>query len=97
MEIHPAPHRLSQGAIRLHARNIYQVIGFRGQNGIKSEAVIYCADDDMEGNPKGGTRTAVVYAKQLNVPTFNIRNMRDQYSEESSLLSELLGRIGGDT
>lgn len=98
MEIHPAPQKLTQGALKLHTRSIYQVIGFRGGNGVKSDAVIYCADDsnDLKQLPLGGTRTAVAYAKELGIPTYNIRNMLSQYQDESKLLSELLGRIGGE-
>ena len=73
MSIHPAPDRLSDGAKMLHTRNIYQVIGPQGAAGTKSNIVIYCADEGEDGHPKGGTRTAVVYAKQLEVPTHNIR------------------------
>ena len=74
MKIHPAPQKLTQGALKLHTRNIYQVIGFRGIDGVKSEMVIYCADEGNDFLPKGGTRTAIAYAKQLNIPVYNIRN-----------------------
>lgn len=96
MEIHPAPQKLTQGALKLHTRNIYQVIGFRGQKGVKSDAVIFCADNDSEGLPLGGTRTAVAYARQLGIPIYNIRYMRNKHPNEGKLLSELLDRIGGD-
>jgi len=77
MSIHPAADRLSDGAKMLHTRNIYQVIGPQGAAGIKSDIVIYCADEGDDGHPKGGTRTAVVYAKQLGILTHNIRTKGD--------------------
>lgn len=95
-KIHPEPKKLSQGAIKLHTRNIYQVIGYGGQNGVKSDAVIYCSEQGKDGNPLGGTRTAVVYAKQLKIPVFNIRNMLLKGEDESKLPSTLLRRIRGE-
>jgi len=72
-EIHPNPSALKQGAQKLHTRNIYQVIGKNGADGQKSCLLVYCADEDIVGNPVGGTRTAVMFAKELGVPTINIR------------------------
>lgn len=94
--IHPAASKLKMGAFKLHTRNIYQVIGYGGQNGVKSDAVIYCSEQGKDGNPLGGTRTAVVYAKQLKIPVFNIRNMLLKGEDESTLPSTLLGRIRGE-
>lgn len=77
-KIHPAPDKLTQGAEKLHTRNIYQVIGKDGANGQKSCLVLYCANEDIVKNePIGGTRTAVMFARELDIPTFNIRNAKD--------------------
>ncbi len=45
--IHPAADKLTQGARKLHTRNIYQVIGKNGANGQKSCLVLYCSDEDI--------------------------------------------------
>jgi len=76
LTIHPAPDKLTDGAKSLHTRNIYQVIGPLGKNGVKSELLIYCANEGKDGHPEGGTRTAVVYAKQLEIPVLNIRKTK---------------------
>jgi len=88
--IHPAPERLTQGALKLHTRNIYQIIGPYGNDGYKSDIVVFCADADENGIPVGGTRTGVVYAQQLDIPTFNIRN---HGFDVDALLQAILGRI----
>lgn len=62
--------RMKQGARKLHARNYHQVLG---TTNIKSDIMIYCADDDKNGVPKGGTRTAILLARSFNIPTYNIR------------------------
>ena len=62
--------RMKQGAQKLHARNYYQCIGM----GVVSDFMIYCAEDDKNGTPKGGSRTAIMLARSLDVPTYNIRN-----------------------
>lgn len=69
-DIHPTPERLKSGPEALHTRNIPQILGPKLDN--PSKFVIYCADE-MDGEVKGGTRTAVVLARQYKIPTFNIR------------------------
>ena len=73
-EIHPRPDLLNNMTLKFHARNIYQIVGPLGANGIKSDVVIYCSDDLTFEEPRGGTRTAVMYAKQLGIPVYNIRD-----------------------
>jgi hypothetical protein len=63
--------RMKQGAQKLHGRNYYQVIGF----GDKSDLMAYCADDDKNGVPAGGTRTAILLAQSFSIPTYNIRDV----------------------
>lgn len=70
---HPAPHRLSQGAWRLHSRNPFQVLG-RGLDD-PSAFLIACADYDRFGIPRGGTRTAWLCARHYGVPCFNLREI----------------------
>lgn len=74
LQIHPRPDLLTNTTKKFHTRNIYQIIGPRGADGVKSNIVVYCTDDDLNGEPTGGTRTAVMYGRELDVPTYNIRN-----------------------
>jgi len=90
LEIHPASHLLNNVTTKLHTRNIYQVIGPRGKNGVKSDLVVYCSDVNKKEIPIGGTRTAVVYAQELGIPTYNIR---DAVSDIENLLWEVLQAI----
>ena len=72
-ELHPAWDRLSQGAKKLHQRNIHQVLGRDLENPKPSCFLLACANTDKNGDPLGGTRTAWMLAKKFNVPCFNIR------------------------
>lgn len=90
LAIHPAAHLLTNATTKFHTRNIYQVIGPRGKNGIKSDIVVYCSDVDDKDRPVGGTRTAVMYAEELGIPTYNIR---DAVSDIENLLWEVLNAI----
>ncbi len=61
-QIHPAWDRCSRGAKALHARNVYQVLGL---SLIKPSDFLVCyAEIDKNSDPKGGTRTAWVLAKE---------------------------------
>lgn len=71
-KIHPAPDRLTTGTMKLHRRNIHQVAGDKLDE--PSAFVVYWADGEDTGVPKGGTRTAVAYAQSIGVPTYNLRN-----------------------
>lgn len=70
--IHPSWEACSQEAKKLHARNIHQVLG--AQLATPSNFVIYWAETSRNGEPKGGTRTAVVLAAQRNIPTYNLKD-----------------------
>ena len=73
IKIHPAPKKLSEGAMKLHMRNIYQVTGVHGVHKRNlSEGVLYVADEHR-GRVKGGTATAVHLAKKLKLKVHNIR------------------------
>lgn len=67
--IHPAWGRLSEGARRLHTRNVYQVLGCDLNR--PSEFVIAWARV-KNGRPTGGTATALKLATELNIPCFNL-------------------------
>ena len=72
--IHPAWIHLTDGGRALHARNIHQVLG-KDLNS-PSEFVICWTPD---GKEKGGTRTAIVLAKQRNIRVYNLAVEEFQY------------------
>lgn len=65
--IHPAWHRCSDYAKRLHARNCLQVLGPDLET--PSEFLICWTP---QGQDVGGTRTAIVLARNNNIPVFNL-------------------------
>lgn len=69
-EIHPAWDKCSRGAKALHSRNVPQVLG--KDLATPSKFVLYWAEEKPGGEPKGGTRTAVVLARKHNIPTINM-------------------------
>lgn len=69
-EAHPAYERLKQGALKLHLRNVNQVLGQDLKT--PSKFLICWANVDGKGVPKGGTRTAWMIAKKFNIPCFNL-------------------------
>jgi len=82
-EIHPAWHHCSQGAQKLHGRNVYQVLGFN----LKSPAnlVIFYAEEAPDGTVKGGTATAVHLARKHQIPTFNLLHPSTRHQIEAWL------------
>lgn len=82
--IHPAWERCSQGAQKLHTRNVFQVLGTgMGHESAFSKFVLFWAEEDSKGNIKGGTRTAVELARRYGIKTANLfkPNVR-QWAEE---------------
>ena len=75
--IHPAWERLTPAAKKLHARNVFQVLG-RDLN-TPSKFLVCWAETDKHGIPKGGTRTAWVLADREGVECFNLIN--DEHKE----------------
>lgn len=69
-EIHPAYDKLSQGALKLHLRNVNQVLG--EDLNTPSKFLICWAKTDKQGVPIGGTRTAWKIAEKYNIPCFNL-------------------------
>ncbi len=64
---HPAWHRLSMGARKLHARNVFQV---RGETLDEPSKFVLCWTKN--GADVGGTRTAIVLARSYGIPVFNM-------------------------
>lgn len=72
--IHPAWEKLSQGARKLHTRNVYQVLG----RDLESPSdFLVCCSDPVKGGVKGGTNTAYQIALEYEVPVFNLREKGD--------------------
>lgn len=65
--IHPAWDKLKQGGKKLHARNILQVLGMTLDNPSK---FLICWTP--KGKDTGGTRTAIVLAREYNIPIINL-------------------------
>jgi hypothetical protein len=67
--IHPAPERLSRGALALHTRNVFQVLGY---DLISPSNVLFCYTKMTKaGKPSGGTATAYNLALQNNIKCYN--------------------------
>jgi hypothetical protein len=75
-EIHPAYDRLTQGALKLHLRNVNQVLGADLKT--PSKFLICWAKTDNKGNPMGGTRTAWKIAEKYGIPCFNLAKEEDK-------------------
>lgn len=69
-QIHPNWNACSRGAKALHTRNIFQVIGHWDEP-FQSKFVI-CWAPISGDSVTGGTRTAVEFAKSLNIEVFNL-------------------------
>jgi hypothetical protein len=69
-KIHPAWDKCSRGAKSLHARNIFQVLGV--DLCIPSSFLVCYAKEDNEGEVYGGTRTAVMEARNNDIDVFNL-------------------------
>lgn len=71
-QIHPKWNSLSQGAKKLHSRNVKQVLGDNLSSPVE---FVLCWTDG--GKTVGGTATAIRLAEFLNIPVFNF----GKYSE----------------
>lgn len=70
--IHPAWNMCKQGAKKLHTRNVGQILG--KDLVTPSDVVLYWCKEDKNGEPTGGTATAVNLAKKYGIPTANMLN-----------------------
>lgn len=75
-KIHPAWHNCSEYAKKLHARNVFQVLG---QDLVSPSKFLLCWTKG--GKPVGGTRTAIILAEQNNIPVFNFFNYEKTLAE----------------
>jgi hypothetical protein len=79
--IHPAYKRLSQGALKLHCRNVQQIWGQNLEEPVGTSIVVFCAPENEFGEISGGTRTAVEIARRKKIPVYNIRNKEKNTDE----------------
>jgi len=68
-KIHPAWHQCSEYARSCHARNVYQLLGQS-----LNDPVDFVLCWTPEAKEVGGTRTAIVLAKEYNIPVYNMAN-----------------------
>jgi hypothetical protein len=78
-EIHPAPDRLTPGAVKLMARNTNQIFG-KNLDGTVDFVLFYAQETKDPLRPKGGTGQAVEMARRKGIPTINMAdaNWREQ-------------------
>lgn len=74
-KFHPAWKSLSQAGKKLHARNVYQVLG--EDLNTPSDFVLcwtadFCESHETRSRETGGTGTAISIASYFNVPVFNM-------------------------
>lgn len=70
--LHPVWRNLSRGAKALHTRNVNQIVGESASKPELSDFVLFYAPLTRTGRVKGGTATAVNYARDLGIPTLNL-------------------------
>lgn len=66
-QVHPAPHKLSQGTWKLHGRNTWQILGSTLDK--PSQAVVCWTP---KGEVVGGTATAIRLAQERGIPVYNL-------------------------
>lgn len=73
-EVHGGWEKLKPGPRKMHERNMHQLFGVDLGNAYlnQSKFVIYYAPETRNGNPKGGTATAVNMAKKQGIRTLNL-------------------------
>lgn len=76
--VHPAWDRLSTGAKKLHARNIFQILGSCNDIQMPSSFLVCWAKQDKHGIPIGGTRTAWIVAVAHGIPCYNLIDDTDR-------------------
>lgn len=88
-EVHGGWERLSQGARKLHERNIHQLFGANLSDAFlnQSKFVLYYAPETRKGDPKGGTATAVNLAKKSSIRTLNLLHDENHEVLEKFLVS----------
>lgn len=76
---HPAWDRLSQGARKLHARNVHQIYGPQKDHSPISQCVVCWTSD---GKASGGTGQALRIAESLGIQILNLQRKEDRVVAE---------------
>lgn len=92
-KLHPVWGRLTQGAQKLHSRNVYQVLDVGLDR--PSELIVYWAKPTSSGQVSGGTNMAVQIARQhkvleLNAFHSNVSDFMTRYVDERLELTDLM-------
>ena len=67
---HPAWHKCSSGAKKLHARNTHQILGTDCKSPVRF--VLYWCPKGPDGRPQGGTAQALRIAESYEIPMYMI-------------------------
>lgn len=78
--IHPAWGKMNEMGQRLHARNTYQVMG--ASLDLPSDYLVCWTPN---GEDKGGTRTAILFARENDIPVFNFAKDVDRLAFQDVL------------
>jgi len=73
-QFHPSWDRLTQGAQKLHARNVHQIRGWQETSPLSSFVICWTKD----GEATGGTGQAIRIAQHYKVPVFNLQRHADK-------------------
>ncbi len=82
--------RMDQSSKEFHSRNVNQVMGRYDSDEPVVDLVVYYAPHE-NGQPKGGTRTAVMLAKTLDKPVFNL-----MFEEDIKRLDTFIEEMSND-
>ena len=74
--IHPAWNKLSSAAKKLHTRNVYQIAG-----AALNDPVDFVLCWTQNSADVGGTRTAIVFARDLTIPVYNFGNFSAKFAD----------------
>lgn len=91
---HPAWEQLSGAARKLHARNVFQVLGFSLDKPARMTVCWTpdgCESEKTRRRGTGGTATAIVLSERYKVPVFNLKNETSRVT-----LNALLEQYGVD-
>lgn len=72
---HPRWNYLKSSIKKLHTRNVYQVLG--ADLNSPSDFIIYCADENEQGEVMGGTGQAIRVSNLYDIPKINVRTQRE--------------------
>lgn len=72
-KIHGGWHNCEEYARGQHTRNVHQILGYNLDEPVK--AVVTWCKVSPRGEPLGGTRTAILLAKQHGIPVINLHTL----------------------